>query len=376
MGVSSSDVRRTPIEYGRQPRNRKNETNVWDPEGLPRRVIWELADPGWQILHVPLKGSVVRAMILSRVILLFLTLAFGLLGGCGEKQESAVVQLDLAATIRDLGSDDLDVSSPAEDRLTAIGDPAVPSLAAALRQEPEAVRIGVIEVLDRIGGEAVVPPLVGAVADQSAQVRADAVFALRAHDGACVEEAVLRGLRDQNERVRQYAAKACGVVCRSPDAVRALAGRAVEDAASEVGWSAVVALYLLRANQNESALAGIVDAAVSDSAPAHLGDRHATVRLNAAMALALVGDERAAPVLEAAIVTLRDPRERLRAIYGLGLVGGPSAVPVLHGLLGEPAVAPYAYDALRRAAGRGVVGADAALATYAGPVPPSLPPPP
>jgi hypothetical protein len=67
----------------------------------------------------------------------------------------------------------------------------------------------------------------------------------------------------------------------------------------------------------------------------------------------------------------------LKAIHALGLVGGPSAVPLLRGLLGEPGTAVYAHDALRRAAGRGVAGADAALAGYAGPqAPAGLPPPP
>jgi hypothetical protein len=82
------------------------------------------------------------------------------------------------------------------------------------------------------------------------------------------------------------------------------------------------------------------------------------------------------PVLEASVAERDDTRLRVKAIYALGLVGGPNSIPVLRGLLGEPGIAVYAHDALRRAAQGGVGGADAALAGYTGqqsPVP--LPPP-
>jgi HEAT repeat protein len=107
-----------------------------------------------------------------------------------------------------------------------------------------------------------------------------------------------------------------------------------------------------------------------------LGGSDAVERARAAILLAAIGDARGAPVLEAAVVKTGDARLRLKAIYALGQAGGPSAVLILQGVLGEPGVAAYAYDALRRAAGRGVAGAEAALAGYEGPRPPGpLPPP-
>jgi HEAT repeat protein len=96
----------------------------------------------------------------------------------------------------------------------------------------------------------------------------------------------------------------------------------------------------------------------------------------AAILLAEVGDTRGAPTLEAVVDEGGDTRMRLKVVYALGQVGGPSAIPRLQGLLGDPGMAGYAYDAIRRAAVRGVAGAQAALAAYDGPRPLApLPPP-
>jgi HEAT repeat protein len=308
------------------------------------------------------------------VALVALGLTSGSLGGCHEDRSPYLLEVDLGGSLHDLASDDLDVSSRAASRLEALGAPVLPVLAVALRREPKGVRLGVVEVLGEMRDEGVTPLLAGAVADPDAEVRADAAFALRSHPGAVAEQALLRGLGDADPTVRRSAATACGAACRSAAAVRALVGCALDDSVSPVGWAAVVALGRLRTT-DAPALEATVDAAVSAEAPARLARADVESRARAAVLLAVVSDERAAPVLEAAVTELHDPRERLRAIYGLGFVAGPGAIPVLRGLLAEPGISAYARDALRRAAERGVTGADAALAGYGRPLPP-LPPPP
>jgi hypothetical protein len=71
-----------------------------------------------------------------------------------------------------------------------------------------------------------------------------------------------------------------------------------------------------------------------------------------------------------------DQRLRLKIAYALGGAGGAASVGALRQALGDPAVAAYAGDALRRMAGRGVAGARAAFDEYDGPpLPERLPPP-
>jgi HEAT repeat protein len=315
----------------------------------------------------------VRSVPATCVALVALGLSFGSLGGCREERNPYLLEIDLGGSIHDLASDDLDVSSRAASRLEAIGAPVLPALEAALRREPKEVRLGVVEVLSEMGDEGVTPLLVGAVADPDAQVRADAVFALRSHPGTVAEQGLLRALGDPVPAVRRSAATACGAACRSEDAVRALVGCALDDSAAPVGWSAVAALGRAMGDPEREAT---INAAVSAAAPARLGGAAVEPRARAAVLLALMGDERAAPILEKAVTDLHDTRQRLWAIYGFGFVAGSGAVPVLRELLAEPAFSAYTYDALRRASKRGAAGADAALATYAGTPPGSLPPPP
>lgn len=303
-----------------------------------------------------------------------LTVAVSALVACGGERKESVVELDLGGTIRDLGSDDLEVSSRAQSRLAAVGTPALPALGAALRQGPEPVRLGAVEVLAGMEGDEASRILIGALADPGAQVRADAAFALRTRRGAEVDRALTQALDDPAAPVRQRAAVACGAACRSGDAVRALVARALDDPEMSVAWAASASIARLRAADPE--LARPADAAVLAAAPARLAGSDVGRRAPAAILLAEVGDVRAAPILEVLVNEGSDTRLRLKVVYALGQVGGPSAIPPLQGLLGDPGMAGYAYDAIRRAAARGVAGAEAALAGYDGPRPLApLPPP-
>ena len=296
---------------------------------------------------------------------IFLALTVALLGGCGEQRDDSVVQLDLTETVRALGSDDLQISSAADDRLSAIGEPALPALTAAMRQESEAVRIGVVEVVTVIPGDGASALLVQALADPSAQVRAEAAMALRNRQGPTVDQALTRAFNDPNELVRQRVAIACSASCRSPEGIRALVRHALEDPVQMVASTAASGVASLHASE-DPALIPTVKAAVEASAPAQLADSDAQRRARAAIVLGGIGDTRAIPVLEQVAAESSEPRRRLKAIYALGEIGDASAVPVLQARLADPATAVYAHDALRRAATRQVPGAADAIAGYTG----------
>ncbi|HWP67164.1 MAG TPA: HEAT repeat domain-containing protein, partial [Candidatus Limnocylindria bacterium] len=168
------------------------------------------------------------------------------LAGCGDEQSASVVTLDLQESIRNLAADDLDVSSAAEERLAAIGAPALPALHAALRREPEAVRLGIVQVLGEIRDDGAVAVLAAALGDPAEQVRADAAAALGQRSGAEAERAVIGAFGDGSELVRQRAALACVAACRSPAALDAVLRLALDDPAPEAGWAAVRSLVVLR----------------------------------------------------------------------------------------------------------------------------------
>jgi HEAT repeat protein len=307
-------------------------------------------------------------------LLIFLAGVLGLIGGCTGEREGDVVQLRLGETIRQLGSDDLDVESRAQNRLTAIGAPALPALAAAMRQEAPPVRVGVVEVVSEMEGTAAADILIAAVKDSSDEVRADAALALRLRRGSAVEAALIATLDDPSARVRQRAAVACGQACASEAGIGALLRHGLSDPDPVAAWAA--AASLIRIREGDPALVHSVDAAIAADAPAALSESEVAHQERAAVLLATIGDQRAIPILERLVNSRDDNRVRLRAIYALGSVGGPSAVPVLQALLNEPPMAGYAYDALRRAGERGVPGAQAALDAYTGPRPAApLPPP-
>ena len=99
----------------------------------PRGIAWPTSGPTTR------RGE-------ARGKLLCLAVAVALIG-CGGSSGEYSVERDVGADIRALGSDDLETSEPAADRLVAMGPDAVSALKTALGREPPAVRLGVVEVL-------------------------------------------------------------------------------------------------------------------------------------------------------------------------------------------------------------------------------------
>lgn len=310
--------------------------------------------------------------------LLCAAVAAGLLA-CGGTSGDYRVELDVGNDIRALGSDDLDVSEPAADRLAALGPAAVPALVRALAREPAAVRAGVVDLLGRIDDAAARAALAGVAArDADVAVRGAAITALAAAPGSDESRSVVEAaLDDPAPDVRRAAAGACAALCGSPAALERLATLAIEDQPLPNGIAARAAVIQILAG-DDPARAEHVRAAIRAHAAPALQASDGGTALRAALLASDVGDTGGRDVLERAVRSDgAPPLLRLQATYVLGLVGDEETVAALAALDGQPGFGEYGYDALRRLAGRNVDGAQAALDRWRGSRPPGeLPPPP
>jgi len=89
--------------------------------------------------------------------------------------------------------------------LAAIGDPAVPALLSAMRNEDRRLRRTAARVLGSIGNKAAVPALVSALRDKHAAVRASAAEALGTIGSSTAVEALQEALSDKSKHVRHKA---------------------------------------------------------------------------------------------------------------------------------------------------------------------------
>lgn len=308
-----------------------------------------------------------------------LTLAVGLLwAGCQSDPlptPARSVTVDLSADIAALGSDDLFESEPALDRIVAIGEPTVPVLADAFETEPPAVRAGIVEALKRIGGSEATDVLLIAGHDRDTQVRYDAVLVLGDLDDPRGREPIETALDDLEPRIRLAGVAACARLCSSQSALERLVDMAIRDDLP-IGIAARASLVRMLASE-ERARSERAGAAIRAGAVGVIdGEDVLAHRTRAALLLADIGDERAAPVLIDAVGELDSPHLRTRAVYALGDVGDASAIPAVLEVLHGGAFAFYGYDALRRLAERQVPDAREALDAYAGPRPTGPVPPP
>ncbi|MBC8228461.1 HEAT repeat domain-containing protein [bacterium] len=89
--------------------------------------------------------------------------------------------------------------------LAAIGDPGVPALISAIRDEDRRLRRTAVRVLGRIGNKAAVPVLSSALRDKHAAVRTSAAEALGAIGSAAAVPALQEALSDKSKHVRHKA---------------------------------------------------------------------------------------------------------------------------------------------------------------------------
>ena len=108
--------------------------------------------------------------------------------------------------------------------LAAIGDPAVPALLSAMRDEDRRLCRTAARVLGRIGNKAAVPALISALRDKHAAVRASAAEALGAIGSSTAVEALQEALSDKSKHVRHKAQLALRNIS-TPEAMKAMAVR-------------------------------------------------------------------------------------------------------------------------------------------------------
>jgi HEAT repeat protein len=293
--------------------------------------------------------------------------------GCGG--DGQTLEIDVAPIVEQLGREDGDARDRAVDRLVAIGPAVLPALVDALDDERPAVRIAAVEVLSALETPDVVEPLVGvAVRDPDDDVRYEALVALGALGGSPAELAAERAMADERPKVVLGGIAACANVCRDHKGFTQLVELALRAPLPQgLVARSVVGRLLLEGQDPEQVK--VLRAVVADRAPRLLSEgTPPDVRLRAGLLASDLGD---ATALDALLVSAPESSSALRAhvVWGLGQVGDARAVPVLLGLRSTP-VAPYAYDALRRIAERGVPEAQTAVADWKGDKPASAMPPP
>jgi HEAT repeat protein len=293
-----------------------------------------------------------------------------------SRPDPYALTIDLRGTIKALGSGDLSEREAALERVAAVGAEALPALRTALATEPPTVRLGAIEGIARLAttdGDAVLRE--AATHDTDPEVRAEALAALGDSGDTQATGLVESALFDPNDAIRYAAIKACAPLCTSQQAADRLVELAIYDRPEANALWAHHALSRMMADPTPPR-AEHARAAITAHALPLVGDAIGEQRARAALLGSDLGDPSATEVLADAVQHLDNTLLRLQGVYALGTAGGASQVPVLGRLLGAPSVSPYAYDALRRMAARGVTDAARVMEGYHGPHPNGPIPPP
>jgi HEAT repeat protein len=296
-------------------------------------------------------------------------LVAALLGtSCGKPSEPAdaySVTLDVGPWIEALGSDDLFESEPALDRLVALGPAAIAPLEAALEREGPAVRAGAVNTLGQIALPECVPPLIRAARDPDQEVRAEALTTLGRLGDERAREAVESALHDPAPVVVQAAAAACGVLCRSPAALRRLVEVALSSETTAGALAARNGIRVILAGSDTDQNAALREVLIELAVPLLQADAPAMQRARAALLAADAGDSRAIPWLVEAVKMEEAPLLRLQAVLTLGSMADPAAVNALLQVTRAEsgALAAAACQALGQLAKREVRGASRAFET-------------
>lgn len=305
------------------------------------------------------------------VMLLAVLLAAG--RGAAAHAAEYVLQLDLRADVRALGSDDPFISESSAERLVALGEPVLPVLAAALEREDAATRAGVVDVLRQIPGPGAAASLRRAARDPDPTVRADALMALGLRGQSEGRDAVAAALADRDPSVRRAAALACSSLCATPAALARLVDLAIAD---PDGSPALASLETIVADERRRAAA---TAAIEAGALPALTEprRGEHERLQAALTVALIGRAEAVPLLAAALAPGGPQGRAVRAALALGRIPAPAAVAALTQPAGDPdgGLRAAACVSLSRLDRDGVAGAAAATTRCPAASPPTAPTP-
>lgn len=283
--------------------------------------------------------------------------------GCRDTARGPyVIEIDVGDDVRALGSDDLDVSGPAADRLAALGPAALPALRQALRDGDPVVRIGVVEVLQGMSGGDATSLLIDAASDGDAAVRADALLSLGLRAEPSGRAVVEAALADGDPRARGAAAAACHTLCRSPGALERLVDLALTNEQRAVAQRSLNAVL----NGGDEAGRDAAGAAIRGRALPLLADTGVDDdrRFAAAQIAALAGRREALPVLIPRLASEARADRRTDAALALGHLDDAAAVAALARAAAapDPGTRNAACIALGYQRQRGVAGAEQAAA--------------
>jgi HEAT repeat protein len=294
-------------------------------------------------------------------------LLFG--AGCGSSEPDGryVAHVDLAPLIRQLGAEEQADVDVAVERLAALGDAAVPALAAAVATEPRALGLAAIETLGEIGSPRSDDVLVGiAGKGPDVEVRATALLRLGEGGHAAARPVLEAALADGDPMVSHTAAVACGALCTSPEAIDHLIELGLRGIPEVELGRLRTTLARLLAGEDAAAAARVRDGIRARTAPVLAGAGPIDARARAALLAADAGVPDVEPVLVVAATDAGSTLLRLAAIQWLGRSGSAAAVPALRAVLADRSLAPGAAVALQSLARRGVPEARAAITPVVG----------
>lgn len=288
-----------------------------------------------------------------------LLLVLGLLAGCSGSAPSertpfdAVV--DVTGIIDQLGTGDAADDETVINRLTALGDAAVPALGLAATQRPKAIRLAIVDALGQIDTPLAVDALLHiAGANDEVLVRASALLALGDRDSPGIRDAFERALADPSPPLSQTAGTACGARCTSSAAIDRILTMAL-DTVPTADFPRVRGTLHRILDGSDRPAADHARAAIRERTAARLdADQPADRRARAALLAADAGIDDIEPVLAATVNSSAAVFLRVESISWLGRSGTVAAVSALQHGLSDPVVAPAAARALQALATRGI----------------------
>lgn len=228
---------------------------------------------------------------------------------------------------------------------------------ARLMSDDEEARLDAVIRLGALGRRDAAQVAAAGLDDKSIRVRAAAVNAIGRLSQVDLTVNLLKAFADKNEFVRGQAAYAAGDTRGNQIIETRLMEILRTDDSAAVCGAAVVALGVLKSETSVPDLVELLDYKQQSKGLFRRSSKRRRIRENefvrreAAVALGLIGDRRAVPVLIAQLNGERTPDDvRREAARALGLIGDVSARAALQGALTARDVylAEIAFDALRR----------------------------
>ena len=132
--------------------------------------------------------------------------------GWASSEASAASAEEIRALVQQLGAKEWKARHAAQEKLAEVGEPALPFLLGALKNENASIRAGAAAVLGRLRRLAAISGLIAALKDDELLVRRNAVEALGALTSRAAVPHLSELLKDENVTIRHDAVLALGQI--------------------------------------------------------------------------------------------------------------------------------------------------------------------